>query len=213
MVAISNMLAPTFSPSEISCQQTRGRSPDIPGHGSISLGSLRSLTWRGRRRYKHLLCDPEQEHSGLFGLARLDNVLRLGKEMQQKISLLRLCAQNLKNANHYTVLIRYRLPKRETESDFVKSLFRMDGERDDMSDLSLPPDSTWEYATAIGRHQQPLSKKRKYTTAEDFTGHIRWTHSEDDRADNGEEYIKIRLPAKASNSRSFKFGNNHTMLW
>ncbi|KAI7780174.1 hypothetical protein LA080_016363 [Diaporthe eres] len=98
---------------------------------------LRSLTLRGHRRYKHLLCDPEQEYSGLFGLARLDNVLRIGKEMQQKISLLRLCAQDLKNANHYTVLIRYRLPKRETESDFVKSLFRMDGERADMSDLSV----------------------------------------------------------------------------
>jgi hypothetical protein len=164
---------------------------------------LRSLTLRGHRRYKHLLCDPEQVHPGLFGLAKLDNVLCLCKEMRDKISLLRLCAQDLKSANHYTVLIRYRAPKRERPSNFYGSLLRINEEEGDIFDFSLPFDSTWEYATAIGRDQQPLSKKRKFTMGDDFTGHIRWTHQEEHRAKSGEEYIKIRLPVKATNSRSF----------
>ncbi|KAL1850169.1 hypothetical protein Daus18300_013037 [Diaporthe australafricana] len=176
-----------------------------------SQNHLRSLTLRGQRRYKHLLWDPKQEHPGpaLFGLGSLNTVLHLIENMESKISFLRLAAQNLMNANHNNVLIRYRVHRTEEDpgSDFLNLMVEPDDEKEDDFSSFLDSDWTWEYATALGQRQQPLNKKRKLTAGGDLTGHKRWTSREGHFADTGEEYLEIEVPPvpMAHTSRSFQW--------
>lgn len=214
-----------------------------------SQSHLRGLTMRGFRRYRHLLWRPEEEHPPLFGLTKLNTVLQLIDRMEDKVSFLRLVAQALKNANHYNVVIRYRIPVSVPEPAFEESIavprgsgkdagssppetafeatmaavsnlnrdpwedvnygwpkpapeivmtdqssVRPDFWKDADSSAQRPSKWIWEYASAIGKRQQPSTKKRKNTPSTDLAGHIRWTGQDEHLAESGEEYIKIDFP-------------------
>lgn len=168
---------------------------------------LRGLTMRGFRRYKHQLWGAEEEHPALFGLTNLNTVLQLIEDMEDKVSFLRLVAQGLKNATDRNVVIRYRVAKSEHVPTARESLFgyspdHRNLDEDSDTDLGLPSNWVWEYATAIRKGPNRRTKKRKHT---DLSGHIRWTDQDDHVAESGEEYSRILIPAKVLTSRSFRW--------
>lgn len=176
---------------------------------------LRGLTMRGLRRYKHLLWEADEESPPLFGLASSDTVIQLIDDMEDKISFLRLVAQQLKNANHCNTIIRYRVRKQNSvvpyseQAIFGLSRPNLNPENDEDDDFVWPSEWSWEYATAIEGIQNQTARKRKYT---DLSGHIRWTDREAFTADSGEAYIQAMTPATQidSQSRSFYWDDSGT---
>ena len=151
-------------------------------------------------------------------------MLRLIKEMDHKIALLRLVAQGLKNAHHDCLLIRYPIPKPEHEGGFLNEYIQPpEIPKDDNEDVSyLFDDSsawTWEYATALKRRHPTSAKKRKITPDADLKGHMRWSPGKTGYfADNGEEYVEISFPVIELGPRTFKWTGHgsrrsKSLLW
>lgn len=173
--------------------------------------NCRALTLRGFRRYRHLLWDSDEGNTPFFGLGHLGTVLELIDSMEDKISFLRLIARGL-NANPDDVLIRYRVPKERPPTGF-DGFFESSNDLPSIEEAEgfglswLAPEWTWEYATALEQHEEPITKKRKVPPSSSLEGHIRWTVKRADLAHTGEQYIKLTVVAGETTSRSFKWAH------
>lgn len=118
------------------------------------------LTLRGYRRCANFLADFEQGYLPFFGLDNLNTMLRLCPNMETKIGLMRLVSENLSNASHDSIIIRYQV--------------RLE-HRAPVHGLSFDaPAWVWEYASALKDKSKRVRKRRKTTKQLALAGHFRW---------------------------------------
>ncbi|KAJ4291262.1 hypothetical protein N0V88_006263 [Collariella sp. IMI 366227] len=160
---------------------------------------IRSLIFRGRRRYKNFLFEPSEAYPLLFGLTNVNTLLKLMTNMETKVTALRLIAESLVNARPDSLLIRYPAQTRAaTEKSHFSEAFSSGRNLFD----SRPP---WEYATALRQEHNP--KKRKLEPdADDLSEHVRW------RFGSSDSTVAETAPAKPERVVNINFDMSYDML-
>uniref|UniRef100_A0A8H7K9B7 Uncharacterized protein n=1 Tax=Bionectria ochroleuca TaxID=29856 RepID=A0A8H7K9B7_BIOOC len=165
---------------------------------------IHCLIMRGHRRYKDFLSSMTGQWLPLWGLAHADTLIRLAKDRETAVAILRLIAQNIGCTDPSALLIRYACQKEEDH--FTEKNYSRQG--------NTHGTRTWEYASAIKSNE--TSKKRKLDPLMDLSGHTRWTTvdaSSWPKDSHGEEYKDVNdVIAMSIGDSVFKWQTNPMTL-